>query len=155
MNPNPEQREAFTVYGLGFHCARAGDTLPQTTTEHLFKVTGGRCLIRLLYGEVTDTISATDPQIRITSTPTTGSAVALGATVDTKDMAIGAFLLCENDTTALVISTAGGIILAAGARKAVVPVGYIDLISAASQTGSIQWDLYYVPLDAGAYIEAV
>jgi len=145
--------EALNLLGFGFHVSRVEDTLPQTTTESLFTVAGGRCLVTLMYGEcVTTVFSATDPQLKITSNPDTGSSVDTAATVDSKDLEVGGFLLVEGDTSALVKSLGGGIITAAGQREWVVPEGTIDLVAAASQTGSMKWDLFYVPLDDGAYI---
>ena len=52
----------------------------------------------------------------------------------------------------LVLSLAGGIIFAAGQRQFVVNVGTIDLVAGDSQTGSMEWHVFYVPLDIGAYI---
>jgi hypothetical protein len=36
----------------------------------------------------------------------------------------------------------------------VVAAGTIDLDCAASNTGSVKWSIWYVPLDDGAYVEA-
>jgi len=42
------------------------------------------------------------------------------------------------------------------ATRLIVPAGTINLtVAAATQTGTIQWTLYYVPLDAGARVTAV
>jgi hypothetical protein len=155
MYPNPEQLEAFAVYGLGFHVTRAGDTLPQGVTESLFTVTGGRCQVNLLFGEcVTTVFSATDPVLSVVANPTTGTSVDLATTVDSKDLEVGGFLLAEGDGSALVKSLGGGIIFTAGQRRCVVNTGTIDLVAGDSQTGSMEWHLWYVPLDAGAKIEA-
>ena len=54
--------------------------------------------------------------------------------------------------TSLVGTTAGGGIMSR--NGIVVPVGTIDLSCAASNTGSIKWDITYVPLDDGASITA-
>ena len=40
------------------------------------------------------------------------------------------------------------------ARPLVVNVGTIDLDCAASNTGSVKWSIWYVPLDDGAVVTA-
>ena len=153
MYRSEQNWEALTTLGLGYHVVRASDTLPQTTTETLFTVAGGRCLVTLMYGKCVDTVfSATDPQIDVLSNPTTGTSTALASTLDSKDLEVNGYLVVEGDGSALVKSTAGGIIFAVGQRRCVVPVGEIQLHSLASQTGSMEWHLWYVPLDDGAYI---
>lgn len=150
-----EQSAEFTRLALGIHVTRASDTLPQTATESIFTVAGGRCQVNLLFGEcVTTLFSATDPVLSVVANPTTGTSVDLATTVDSKDLEVGGFLLVEGDGTALVKSLGGGIILAAGQRRFVVNTGTIDLVAGASQTGSMEWHLFYVPLDPGASIEA-
>lgn len=154
MYPNPGQQDAFPVFALGFYVLRAGDTLPQTTTESLFTVSGGRCQVNLLFGEcVTTVFAATDPVLSVVANPTTGTSVDLATTVDSKDLEVGGFLLVEGDGTALVLSLGGGIIFAAGQRRFVVNTGTIDLAAGDSQTGSMEWHLWYTPIDVGAKIE--
>jgi hypothetical protein len=153
MYRSEQNWETFTTLGLGQHAFRAGDTLPQTATESLFTIAGGRCLVRLMFGEcVTTVFSATDPVLSVVANPTTGSSVDLATTVDSKDLEVGGFLLVEGDGSALVKSLAGGIIFAAGQRQFVMNVGTIDLVSGDDQTGSMEWHVFYVPLDVGAYI---
>jgi hypothetical protein len=149
-----QNRDVFTSIAYGFHVARATATLPQTATGHLFQVTGGRVLITLLFGEVTTIIQNSDPVAKITSTPTTGSAVDIASTVNLTSLEVGGLIICEGDTSALIAVNGGG-----GApvnlTSWICPVGYIDLITGASRTGSVKWDLWYLPLDEGAAVAAV
>ena len=147
----------FTEVGKGFHVTRASATLPQTVAdpgEALFTISGGRVLITRFFGTVTDTIAATDPVLSVTSAPTVGTAVVLASTADIKDKEIGAHASIEGDGTALVLSNAGAILATAIPCFCVVPVGTIGLISGDSQTGSMSWELFYFPLDAGAAVVA-
>ncbi len=144
-----------TVFSLGHHVARAYDTLPQTDTEALFTVAGGRVLITLLFGEVTTVIQNSDPVAKITANPTTGSSIDVGSTVDLTSLEAGGFILCEGDGTALIKSNAGSAPGAASSsRPWIVNTGTIDLTTGASKTGAVKWDLYYVPLDEGASVVA-
>jgi len=147
-------RDVYTTIGYGFHVARATATLPQTATGHLFQVTGGRVLVTLLFGEVTTIIQNSDPVAKITSTPTTGTAVDVGTTVDLTSHEAGGLILCEGDGSALIKANAGAgpIVNLTGW---ICPLGYIDLICGASKTGSVKWDIWYFPLDAGAAVVAV
>jgi hypothetical protein len=149
-----QNRDAITTTQLGFHVSRPTATLPQTATGNLFTVAGGRCLVKLLFGEVTTAIQNSDPVAKITLTPTVGSAVDVASTVDLSSLEIGGKLMVEGDGTALVKGNAGGAFFAAGQHEFVATTGTIDMICGASKTGSVKWDLWYVPLDEGAAISA-
>lgn len=142
----------ITDVGKGFRATRATDTLPQSAEENIFTVSGGRVFITRFFGEVTDTFSATDPQLSITTAPTVGTAVVLASTVDSKDMEIGGFLSVEGDGSALILSLAGAVLGTAVPCGCVVAAGSIVLKSLASQTGSMKWDLTYFPIDLGAAV---
>jgi hypothetical protein len=149
-----QYRDVFTTIAHGFHVARSTAALPQSTTGHLFQVTGGRVLITLLFGEVTTAIQNSDPVAKVTSTPTTGSAVDIASTVDLSSHEIGGLIIAEGDTTALIKVNAGGG-GPANAMPWICPIGYVDLITSASKTGNVKWDLWYLPLDEGAAVAAV
>ena len=142
------------VFSLGHHVTRATDTLPQTATEALFTVSGGRVLINLLIGEVTTIIQNSDPVAKLTANPTTGSSIDIASTVDITSLEVGGMLVCEGDGTAIVKSNAGAAYLSGGVGKWVMPIGTIDLTTGASKTGNVKWDLFYVPLDEGASVTA-
>ena len=146
------QRDAAQLFYLGLHVQKTSATIPQTTTQHLFQVLGGRVLITLLFGEVTTVIQGTDPVLKVTSTPTTGSAVDVASTVDTSSLEAGGLLTVEGDGTAMIKGNAGAGLPGTGQGKWVCPIGYIDLISGASKTGATKWDLFYFPIDDGAYV---
>lgn len=138
----------------GTHVARATASLPQTATSNLFTVAGGQVLITALIGTVTTIFQNSDPVLKITSTPTTGSAIDVASTVDTTSLEAGGHLVCEGDGTALVKSNAGAAYMSAGVGFWVCPAGTIDLTAGASKTGAIKWDLFYIPIDEGASVVA-
>jgi hypothetical protein len=148
---------AITDIGKGFRVSRATDTFPAaalTAGEPLFTVAGGRVLITRFFGEVTTGIAATDPVLSMTTTPTTGSAVVIASTVDSKSAEIGGFLSIEGDGSAIVLSVAGAILGTAVPCNCVVAIGSISLIAGDDQAGSVKWTLCYFPLDEGATVTA-
>jgi len=147
-------RDVRTTARLGYHVARATDTLPQTTTEALFTVAGGRVEVTLLIGEVTTIIQNSDPVLSMTTAPTTGSAVVLNSTVATTSLEVGGFIRVTGDGGALVKSNAGAVLSSSVPSGFVVPAGDIVLDAGASKTGSVKWDLFYFPIDEGATVTA-
>ena len=135
--------------------------LPQTTTQQLFRVFGGRVHIRLMTGEVTTVIEGTDPVAKVSFKALTDAGVANGTAYDiasTLDMSsdeVGTLYGVEGDGTAI---TSGGQV--AGTLETfgngwVAAQGEIYLTTGASKTGAIKWDLWYQPLDSGAYVTSV
>jgi hypothetical protein len=141
---------------LGQKVDRATATLPQTATGHLFQVTGGRVLVTGLVGEVTVATGATATLAKITSTPTTGTAVDLTSTTAITSKEIGAqCTLPATSGSALVVKNGGAGGQLPGHNPYIVPIGYIDLITDASDTGSVKWSVTYIPLDNNASLAAV
>lgn len=149
---NQSQRDALSLTGLGEHVAKAAATLPATTTQHLFVITGGVVRINLLFGQVTTVIQGTDPVIKVTGTPTTGTAVDIASTVDISSLEVGGFITVEGDGTALIKGNAGAGLPGTGVGWFLAQTGYIDLISGATKTGATKWHLFYVPVDDGALV---
>ena len=149
---NQSQKDVSSLLALGIHVVKTTATLPQTATQHLFVVTGGRVLVTLLFGEVTTVIQGTDPVLKVTSTPTTGTAVDVASTVDTSSLEVGGLITVEGDGTALIKGNAGAGLPGTGQGKWIAPIGYVDLIAGASKTGATKWDLYYIPIDDGASV---
>lgn len=152
MNLNQSQIDLLPIYSLGIHVAKTAATVPQTTTQHLFVVSGGRVLVTLLVGQVTTIIQSTDPVLKVTSTPTTGTAVDVASTVDTSSLEVGGLLTVEGDGTALIKGNAGAGLFGSQIGRWICPIGYVDLISGASKTGATKWDLFFIPLDEGATV---
>lgn len=148
---NQSQKDVAGLLTLGIKVSKSAASLPQSATQNLFTVAGGRVLIRRMVGQVTTVIQSTDPVLKVTATPTTGTAVDVASTVDTSSLdEAGGLLVVEGDGTALVKSTAGAAFI--GPNEWLCAPGTIDLISGASKTGATKWDLYYFPYDDGASV---
>lgn len=139
---------------LGTKVDRATAALPQTATGSLFTVAGGRVLITSLVGRVTTSIQAQANAIKLVATPSgSGSVNDLSATVESNGLAVGGLLgITGLAGDAMVKSTGGGV---SNLRNPVVVApGAIGLNTAASNTGSVEWSLTYIPLDNGATVTA-
>ena len=137
---------------LGIHVAKAAATLPATTTQNIFTIAGGRVLLVCLLGEVTTIIQAQVNNLKVTSAPTTGTAVDLASNLDINGKEAGTLLLAELDGTALVGANAGAGMSGIGPPFAIVPIGVIRIETSATNTGATKWDLWYVPIDIGASV---
>ena len=117
-------------------------------------MTGGNCLITGLIGEVTTLVQTQANNTKYVSTPTVGSAVDLCGVVDNTAHEVGGLLTITGVlATAAVKGNAGaGVMMGNGI---VVAPGIIGLNTAADNTGAYKFSIWYVPLEDGAYIEAV
>jgi hypothetical protein len=140
--------------------SRGAQLLPQTSTDILFRVNGGKVRVTLLVGTVTTVIAATDPVAKISSKAlgpgpaAVGTAVDVAATVDLSSLEVGGMILVKGDGTALVKSTAGAAFIGPATGHWIAPQGEIYLTTGANKTGAIRWDLTYEPIDDGAFVAA-
>ena len=148
-----DELQAFLKSILGKRVDRATATLPQTAAGALFNVLGGRVAITQIVGEVTTVIQTQANNTKLTANPTTGTSVDICAALDiSADEAGCLYGITGLNTDALLGIDAGA--LPGQLRPVIVNVGTIDLDCAANNTGSVKWSITYVPIDAGASIEA-
>lgn len=153
VNLNQSQTESLTQFHFGIRIDRATATLPQSVAGAIFTVSGGRVIVNMIIGQVTTIIQTQTNNTKIKSVPTAGSTVDLCATKDITALEVGGLLVVNGvAATALTQANAGSII--AETVPVVVAPGSIQLDCAASNTGSIKWSIFYVPLDDGAFIIA-
>lgn len=148
------QGNQVRAIALGVKVDRPTATLPASTTGALFTVTGGRVLVTSFVGQVTTSIQAQANAIKLVATPSGSGAVNdLSGTVESNGLAAGGLLgITGLAADAMVKSTGGGV---SNLRNpVVVAAGAIGLNTAATNTGSVEWTLTYVPLDDGASVAA-
>jgi len=125
--------------------------LPQTTAEALFTITGGRVLLANIVGEVTTVIQAQADNTKLVFNPTeTGASTDICAVLNITAKAVGT-LLSITGTVATALQS-GLWLTTTMATPLILSEGTIDLDCAASNTGSVKWDIYYLPLDDGATV---
>ena len=150
------QNKDVRLIAAGLAVSRSTATLPASTTGNIFVVSGGRILVRGLIGEVTTAVQNQACTLAIGTAPTvgTGSTTALGTASSIIAAPIGTHMTANpGGATTVDLSTQAGALISTGALF-VVPVGNITITTSATNTGSVKWDLLYVPLDAGAQVVA-
>lgn len=130
--------------------------LPQTAAQNIYTISGGRILLVALFAEVTTVIQAQSTTVKVTSTPTTGSAIDMSSTgADINALEVGGRIALANPpaaATAMVKTNAGYTNLEG--VFTIVPIGTISYTTGGSSTGGLKWDLIYVALDDGAQVVA-
>lgn len=150
-NKMTRQRVADIV--LGLRVDRDAATHAAATT-HYFKITGGKVLLTGLIGEIT--VASTANACSWVANPTAGTATqAVCAALDIDPAVVGDALTIPGAGNAAM--TYGGSATGTpmmGYKGQVLCAGYLDFIAAAA-VGATKWSLFYVPIDDGAYVEAV
>ena len=141
--------------------SRAAATIPASAANQLFRVYGGRILVHMLIGEVTTVIEGTDPVSTIRTTRLSdagalvGTVYVVASTLDMSSDEVGTIYLVEGDGSAIVSAQLAGSGVGSLLGPWIMPQGQISHRTTATKTGAIKWDLFYQPLDPGAYAVAV
>lgn len=150
-NLNQSQKEAAASL-WGIRVSKAAATVPQSAGQNIFTIAGGRVLVRALVGEVTVAIGAgTTPDMNVTMTPTTGTATIVATDVVVASDEIGTLYYVEGDGTAM-IPISSGYAQAAAGQGFILPAGTLSIVTSESTVGATKWDIYYLPLEDGAYV---
>jgi hypothetical protein len=149
---------AAEIPGLAYRKMLLGNNLVQkstgtlaATTVPLFTIAGGNVLVTAVFGLVTTSITVAN-SYKLQVNPTTGDTTDLTAATDigTTDTVAGTILGIAQGTTAAPALLKGGQI---NSHMWAVPIGQIESVSAGTD-GVILWNVYWVPLDAGATLVA-
>lgn len=140
---------------LGINTSRATNTLPAGALGNIFTVSGGRIAVVSLIGEVTTVVQNQACTLAIGTAPTvgTGSATALGTATSIIAAPVGThFGANPGGATVVDLSTQAGVLMPS--QLLAVDPGTITITTSATNTGSVKWDLIFVPLDVGAQVVA-
>lgn len=149
------QASAVRLITEGYLVSRATAALPATTTGNIFTVTGGRILVVSLVGEVTTAVQNQACTVAIGYAPTvgTGSTTALGTASSVIAAPIGTHIgFNPGSATAVDLSTQAGV--SVPSARFLVDAGAITITTSATNTGSVKWDLIYVPYDTNVTVAA-
>ena len=149
------QASAVRLITEGYLVSRATNTLPATATGNIFTVTGGRILIVSLVGEVTAAVQNQACTVAVGYAPTvgTGSTTALGTASSVIAAPIGTHVSFNPGGAAAVdLATQAGVTVPS--TRFLVDAGAITITTSATNTGSVKWDLIYVPYDTNATVAA-
>jgi len=139
--------------------SRPAATVTQNTaTEMLFRVFGGRVLVHMLIGEVTTAIQNQAMTLLLTHKKLDNASVAVGSAVDiaaattATNKELGSMLVPLGSGAAAIFSNAGAALGTLGRNTTILPQGELYATASANNTGAMKYDIWYQPLDAGAYI---
>lgn len=143
------------VGGLGIKVSKATSGLPATTTKSLFTITGGLVLVTMILGEVTTVIQTQADNTKLSFDPTdTGTTQDICAVLDISADAVGTMYHISGTPADAMRDNLnfarGGL---TGLPLLLKP-GAILLDCAATNTGSVKWDLWYLPVASGARVVA-
>jgi len=150
------QGDELRTITLGRRVDKAAATLPQTTTDNLFTISGGQVLLTSIVGEVTTVVQTQANNTKLTLNPTaTGASQDMCAVLDITADAVGELYTISGTVgDALRSDLLVGLNSLWGAGGMVLSEGVIELNCAASNTGATKWYLTYIPLDDGASVAA-
>jgi hypothetical protein len=142
---------------IGVRVDRAASALPQTGSTAIFTVNTGGVLITSLIGKVATAFGATVTNLKLQYTPSGGAATDLYTNVVVTSAAAGRTLTPNAAIgSALVLGAAGHLAGAPlpGGSGLYLPAGSLTMVTDASNTGTIGWQLTYIPYDVGATVTA-
>lgn len=139
---------------LGTKVTKATADTINTAAVSLFTVSGGRVLMTAIFGEVTTIIQAQATTSKLQFNPTTGTTNDLCTNLDINADEAGALYSITGTPADAMLRSESGSVRNMTARGIILDVGAIEQISGADSTGSIQWTLYYIPIDSGATVAA-
>lgn len=154
-------KQGLSIIEQWIQVSTAARTIPATTTDQIFRVRGGRVLVKALIGEVTTVIQTQADNLKVsskkldTASAAVGTAVDVASNLDITAIEVGGNVFVEGDGTALVKATAGATLVGTNSGYWIAPQGEIYLTTSATNTGAMKWDIWYQPLDAGAFVESV
>lgn len=134
---------------LGIRLARDTDTLPQTGVEPIFNIVGGNVKMTLIIGHITVVLGAVG-NMSLEDNPTVGTMEVLCAVVAAGTYAQDDLLGITGIPADAMVPVATGGIPGITTRGIPLRVGTLDLRLSASSTGSIQWTVFYIPLEPNA-----
>jgi len=136
---------------LGHRLARDTATLPQTTSAPIFNIHVGIVKMTLIIGHITTVLGAVG-NMSLEENPTVGTLETLCAVVAAGAYAQDDLVGISGVPAAAMLPAASGGIPGMTTDGVMLRVGTLDLRLSASSTGSIQWTVFYIPMEDGAYM---
>ena len=139
---------------LGRQVSRATADVQTGSAVAIFTISGGRILVTQIIGQVTTVLSAgTTPDAKFQSNPTTGTTNNMCATLQIDSDEVGTMYgITGTPADAMLDGQSGA--LRAQTTPMIVAIGDIEFICDENITGSIKFDIWYIPIDEGASVVA-
>ncbi len=157
-NYNDSTQQRVADINRGLRVTKAASSCAATTDVSLFTIAGGKIALLGLVGVADGAMQAAATTILIKTTPTGGTVTPLSiASATLSGKASGTMLTLPAAVgSALTISTGEGAALLNAAPIYVCRPGTIAMtVGAATNTQTVSWTLWYVPLEDGAEVTAV
>lgn len=136
----------------GILVSRTTGNIPQTASTGIFTI-AGKVVLLGLFGEVTTVIGAVANAAKIVYNPTAaGASTDLCATLDINAAAVGLYLALPAAVGSAL--TSGVLTVPNAFPPRVLGPGQIEFSTAASTTGQIKWDCFYIAFSNGASVVA-
>lgn len=149
---NQTQRNKLADMALGIRVDRAASVM--TNGLDLFTVGTGNVLVTLILGEVATLMDTEATVVKLQSNPTVGTTNDMCGSLDLTAAEAGALLTIDGTAaTAMQKGSSGAV--RGQATPVVVAPGAIECYSENDDNaGTIKWSVWYLPLEAGAYVTA-
>ncbi len=131
---------------------RATAALPATTSGALFTISGGNIVVTQILGEVTTVIQNQACNTKLIHNVETGTDQDLCAVLNIQADEVGTLYGVSGVFSEAMLGS--GQAVTAQTRPFVLKPGTIDLNTAATNTGSVKWTLYWAPLDGTGFVAA-
>lgn len=120
----------------------------------IFTVAGGRVLVTSITGKVTTIIGVGVTNAKFQFNPTTGTTNDICANLDIDTDEAGALYSISGVASDAMLRSESGAIRNMSSNGLILDVGDVEFITSADRTGSISFQLWYIPLDNGATVVA-
>ncbi len=151
MSDFTEGKAARTVVN-GLLVEKAAFSKAGASVKDVFKVVGGRVLLKTLLFEVTTVFAAGANNTDVVHTPTGGAAKALCEVLDTVNDAVGTYYSITGLPATAMTEGIGSV--EGQLYEVTLGAGTLGFRTAGNTTGAVKASMIYVPLDDGAYVEA-
>jgi len=136
---------------LGHRLLRPTATLPQTAATAIFNIVGGNVLMTLIIGRITTLLGAVG-NMSLEETPTVGTTEVIAAATAVGTYAQDDLIGITGVPAGTMVPQATGGMPGMTTQGVILRVGTLDLRLSASSTGSIEWTVFYIPLEVGSYM---
>ena len=134
-------------------------TTPSGGADALFTITGGPVHVVSIWGVVTTVLAGVANGTLQATVTTPAGTVALSTTVAIDNDAAGTTYTFVGPTGVLTPTTAGAVLIDMGSvalteTQYIVPIGNINFLTSAAQTGAITWYMSYIPSPGAVVVAA-
>ena len=136
---------------LGIRLLRPATDLPQTDAAPIFNIVGGKVLMTLLIGHIT-TVLATVGNISFEENPTNGTMETISGVTAVGTYAQDNLIGITGVPAGTPVPAAGGGIPGMTTQGVVLRIGTLEQRLSLSDTGQIEYTVFYIPLEVGSYM---